>query len=69
MFLVCEVLSLSFKAVVLLTKTAINLGFFSVGSEVSERIGEIPKTSVTRLYSPEALEVFQEILWQISGSH
>ena len=26
-------------------------------------------TSVTRLYSPEAWEVFQEILWQISGSH
>ena len=26
-------------------------------------------TSVTRLYSREAWEVFQEILWQISGSH
>ena len=33
-FVVCAVFSLSFQAVVLLTKTAINYRFFSVESEV-----------------------------------
>ena len=34
-FVVCAVFSLSFQAVVLLTKTAINHRFFSIKSEVS----------------------------------
>ena len=34
-FVVCAVLSLSFQAVVLLTKTAIDHWFFSISSEVS----------------------------------
>ena len=41
-FVVCAVLSLSFQAVVLLTKTAINHRFLSIKSEMSGWISEIP---------------------------
>ena len=44
-FVVCAVLSLSFQAVVSLTKTAINYRFFSVKSEMSGWIWEIPTIS------------------------
>ena len=39
---VCAVFSLSFQAVVLLTKTAMNHRFFSIKSEMSGWISEIP---------------------------
>ena len=41
-FVVCAVLSLSFQAVVLVTKTNINHRFFSIKSEMSGWILEIP---------------------------
>ena len=41
-FVVCAVLFLSFQAVVLLTKTAINHLFFSIKSEMNGWICEIP---------------------------
>ena len=41
-FVVCAVFSLSFQAVVLLTKTVINHRVFSIKSEVSGWIQQIP---------------------------
>ena len=59
-FVVCAVLSLSFQAVVLLTKTAINHRFFSIKSKVSDGFEKFQWFWVKELLLYKRIEAFFE---------
>ena len=68
-FVVCAVLSMSFQAAVLLMKTAINHRFYSIESEMSGWIWEIPTIELRNFYFTNVLKLLSKMFIRSGKMH